>query len=92
MTVKLHHYTRMIETFLIPRVQNLSGHESLCLQQGSTMAHALRITVATLHSLFPLWVISYFVCVPASSFTQCNCFKPFFSSVPFLFLLGIGKQ
>lgn len=94
-TVKLHCYTLMIETFLKSRIQNLSGHESLCFQQGSTIAHAKNYCGCTLQFVSSVADLLLWWCDTAWTFTQCNCSRPFIFSVPCLPLLsslGIGKQ
>ena len=90
-TVKLHRYTLMIEMFLISRLQNLSGHENLCFQQRSTLAHTENYCGCTLQFVSSLDDLLLRWCDTAWIFTQCNYSRPFifFNILPSLsFLLG----
>jgi len=89
-TVKLHCFTLMTEAFLVSRIQNLSGHESLCFQQGSTIAHAVNYCGCTLQFVSSVGDLSLWWCDSLDSHTvQLLQTVHFFNVLPSLsFLLG----
>jgi hypothetical protein len=69
----------MIETFLMPRVQNILEHEKKWFQKDGATAHMVQISISVLCDLYPHRMISYFCDVPwsplSADVTASACFN-----------------
>jgi hypothetical protein len=84
-TINAHHYTHMLQHFLVPRINCLPHHEALWFQQDGATFHTARISMTTIRNLFQQRVTSRFADV---SWPPCS---PGLSP-PDFFLWGVPEE